>query len=219
MAHTAARIRMASAAASAVYLLTQPWQPYPGSAFIKGFSVAALAWVAYREASGRRDFLLLGTALLLSSFGDVLLDLDPGLFVGGLCAFLTAHVLYTVIFIIHRARPFAPSGARIALLVVVLGYAALFARWLIPGMGPLAVPVALYICAITAMVLTAILARFPTYFPVLGAFLFFASDSVLAIHRFKTPVPMRGVLVWTTYYLAQYSIAAGVLKVSRPAVD
>src|SRR6267378_2638364 len=52
MAQTAAHIRMASAAASAVYLLTQPWQPYPGSAFIKGFSVAALAWVAYREASG-----------------------------------------------------------------------------------------------------------------------------------------------------------------------
>ena len=139
---------MASVAASAVYLLTQPWQPYPGSAFIKGFSVAALAWIAYREASG-----LLGAALLVSSIGDVLLDLDPGLFVVGLCAFLTAHVLYTVIFVIHRDKPFAPSGPRIALFVVVLGYAALFARWLIPGLGALAVPVALYICAITAMVL------------------------------------------------------------------
>ena len=214
MGQTAVRIRMASVAVSSVYLLTQPWQPYPGSAFIKGFSVAALAWLAYREASG-----ILGTGLLLSSIGDVLLDLDPGLFVFGLCAFLTAHILYTVIFIRHRARPFTPPGARIALLVLVLGYAALFARWLIPGLGPLAVPVALYICAITAMVMTAIMARFPSHLVVLGAFLFFASDSVLAIDRFKTPVPMRGLLVWTTYYLAQYCIARGVLGASKPSVD
>ena len=205
---------MASVAASAVYLLTQPWQPYPGSAFIKGFSVAALAWIAYREAAG-----LLGTALLLSSIGDVLLDLDPGLFVIGLCAFLAAHLLYTVIFVIHRARPVVLSGARIALLVLVLGYAALFARWLIPGLGALAVPVALYICAITAMVLTAILARFPSYLVVLGALLFLVSDSVLAVDRFKMAVPMRGLLVWTTYYLAQYSIARGVLRASKPPAD
>jgi uncharacterized membrane protein YhhN len=158
----------------------------------------------------------LGTALLLSSIGDVLLDLDPGLFVIGLGAFLTAHVLYTVIFFRNRARPVALSGARIALLVLVLGYAALFARWLIPGLGALAAPVALYICAITAMVLTAILARFPSHLVVLGAFLFLVSDSVLAVDRFKTAVPMRGFLVWTTYYLAQYSIARGVLGASKP---
>jgi uncharacterized membrane protein YhhN len=68
-------------------------------------------------------------------------------------------------------------------------YAALFARWLIPGLGSLAVPVAIYICAIAAMVLSAPLARFPTNLPVLGAFLFFALD---AIDRFKTRVTMRG---------------------------
>jgi uncharacterized membrane protein YhhN len=209
-----ARLRIASLAASAIYLLTQTWQPYPGSAFIKGFSVAALAWMAYRESSP-----LLGTALLLSSIGDVLLDLDPALFVFGLCAFLSAHVLYTGVFVLHRARPFAPSEARIALIVVAAGYAALFARWLIPGLGSLAVPVAIYICAITAMVLSALLARFPSHLPVLGAFLFFASDSILAIDRFKTRVPMRGFLVWTTYYFAQYLIANGLRKAARPATD
>ncbi|MDP8980188.1 MAG: lysoplasmalogenase [Acidobacteriota bacterium] len=214
MPPAAARLRIASLAASAIYLLSQNWQPYPGSAFIKGFSVAALAWMAYRESS-----LLLGTALLLSSIGDVLLDLDPGLFVFGLCAFLSAHVLYTAVFIRHRARPFAPSGARIALMVITAGYAALFARWLIPGLGSLAVPVAIYICAITAMVLSALLARFPTSLPVLGTFLFYASDSILAIDRFKTRVPMRGFLVWTTYYFAQYLIANGARRVPRPRVD
>ncbi len=176
--------------------------------------MAALAWMAYRESSP-----LLGTALLLSSIGDVLLDFDPGLFVFGLGAFLSAHVLYTAVFIRHRARPFAPSGARIALMVVTAGYAALFACWLIPGLGTLAVPVAIYICAITAMVLSALLARFPTSWPVVGVFLFFASDSMLAIDRFKTRVPMRGFLVWTTYYFAQYSIANGVRRADQPAVD
>ena len=42
--------------------------------------------------------------------------------------------------------------------------------------------------------------------------LFLISDSILAINKFKSPLPLRGYLVWATYYLAQYGIAIGFLR-------
>ena len=83
-----------------------------------------------------------------------------------------------------------------------------------PNVGSLTVPVAVYMCAITAMVVTAILARFSNPWVVCGAILFVVSDSLLAIDKFKTPVPFRDVLVWSTYYLGQFGIASGFLLVS-----
>ena len=62
-------------------------------------------------------------------------------------------------------------------------------------------------CAITAMVLAAILARFSNPWVAVGAILFLISDSLLAVNKFKTPVPFRDVLVWTTYYVGQFLIA------------
>jgi hypothetical protein len=44
-----------------------------------------------------------------------------------------------------------------------------------------------------------------------GAVLFLISDSLLAIHKFKAPMPLRDYLVWSTYYLGQCGIALGYL--------
>ncbi len=151
-----------------------------------------------------RGFPLLALALGVSSIGDVLLDIDPkGLFVTGLAAFLTAHIIYTVLFV--RAW----SRFRWAVIPIVL-YAAGFSMWLAPRLGALTIPVLLYICVITAMASTAICSKFPLWVPI-GALLFLASDSLLAAAKFAGPFPMRDYLVWGTYYAAQFSIAAGVL--------
>ena len=45
------------------------------------------------------------------------------------------------------------------------------------------------------------------------------SDSLLAIHKFKEPVPLRDYLVWTTYYLGQCGIALGYLASSARGVS
>jgi uncharacterized membrane protein YhhN len=84
--------------------------------------------------------------------------------------------------------------------------------WIVPSVGALAVPVVLYICALTAMVSTAILARFRQRWVAVGAILFLVSDSLLAVHKFKEPVPLRDYLVWSTYYLGQCGIALGYLS-------
>ncbi len=74
---------------SLVYLVTQSFQPFPGSVLLKVLSVAPLALIAFRAMLGAsakplglewprdRDNVILGTALAFSSLGDALLDLDP----------------------------------------------------------------------------------------------------------------------------------------------
>lgn len=203
-------LRWLSITFSALYLITGPWQPYPGSFIVKGLAVGPLAVLAFLAGSP-----VLGLALALSTVGDVLLDLDPvRLFVFGLGAFLVAHLIYTFLFVRSRRRPLAPRATELLGAGAVLVYSVAVSSWLLPSVGDLIVPVAIYMCAITAMVLAAILARFSNPWVVTGALLFLASDSLLAINKFKTPVPLRDVLVWSTYYLGQYSIAAGFLIAS-----
>jgi len=200
-----------SVAASAVYLLTQRWQPYTGSAVVKGCAVGALALLALRSRGERRGAGVLALALAFCTAGDVLLDLDARLFAFGLGAFLLAHVTYICLFARNRTTGARLDLRRAAAVVVILVYSATLSAWIVPSVGALAVPVMLYICALTAMVCMAILARFRQPWVAVGAILFLISDSLLAVHKFKTAVPLRDVLVWSTYYLGQCGIALGYL--------
>lgn len=200
-------LRLVSILCGVVYLATQPWQPYPGSVVVKGLSVGLLVPVAWLAGSR-----ILAAALALSALGDVLLDLDPQrLFVFGLASFLVAHLVYIFLFVRNRRRPMSISTVQALPAAVVLLYSAAVCTWLLPSLGGLVAPVAIYMCAITAMVLSAILARFSRPWVAVGAILFLISDSLLAIDKFKTPVAYRDILVWSTYYAGQYAIAIGFL--------
>ncbi|HKQ78941.1 MAG TPA: lysoplasmalogenase [Blastocatellia bacterium] len=207
------------------YLVTQGFQPFPGSILLKILSIAPLAVIAFRalrEPSDNphgvewlrdRDNVILGMALAFSSLGDALLDLDPeGLFIRGLLSFLVAHFIYILLFVRNWIRPLRPQGWQLALQALVLIYSMLMSHWLAPSLGAAAAPVMLYVCVLTVMVASAILAVFSKPWVYSGAILFLISDSILAINKFKSPVPLRGYLVWATYYLAQYGIAIGFLR-------
>lgn len=214
-----------SLACSAVYLCTQRWQPFPGSVAIKALGIAPLAMLAFRllrkpdEHANRvqrwrdHDGLILAAALGLSCLGDIFLDLDAaGFFVHGLLAFLSAHLAYILLFVRNWQRPLRPAGWQWLLTALVLLYSLLLASWLAPSLGHLAKPVMLYVCVITMMTLTAILAGFANRWTIGGAMLFMISDSLIAAQRFKTPAPFSDYLIWATYYLAQYGIAIGFLQ-------
>ena len=200
-----------SAAAGAIYLLTQRWQPFAASALVKGCAVGALALLALRSRGERRDAGVLALGLAFSTAGDVLLDLDPRLFAFGLGAFLLTHLTYIRLFARNRTAGIRLDPPRLAAVLLILVYSVTLSVWIVPSVGELAVPVVLYICALTTMVCTAILARFQQRWVAVGAILFLISDSLLAIHKFKTPVPLRDYLVWSTYYLGQCGIALGYL--------
>jgi uncharacterized membrane protein YhhN len=183
---------------------------------VKGCAVGALALLALQMRALRRDASLLAAALALSSLGDILLDIDPRFFPAGLAAFLLAHLTYIVLFVRNRARPFHPGLARSFAALAVVAASAALSAWIVPSVGGLAVPVILYICAVTAMVSTAILTQRESSWVPSGALLFLLSDSLLAINKFKNPVPLHAYLVWGTYYLAQCGIATGfLLKTER----
>ncbi len=218
-----------SIACSIAYFATQSLQSFPGRVALKALSIAPLAVLAFkllRESNDQhsdsvrvanllrdRDNLILGAALSFSCLGDIYLDLDPTrFFVNGLLAFLVAHFIYILLFVRNWRRPLRPTGGQMLLAALVLIYSLIFSNWLSPSLGSYANPVMLYLCAITAMVVTVIFAGFSMPWVWLGAILFLISDSIIAAHKFKTHIPLRDHLVWATYYLGQYGIAVGFLR-------
>jgi len=138
-----------------------------------------------------------------------------GFFIQGLASFLTAHVLYCVLFV--KSGPRALNVAAAAPLVL---FGAVMATWLIKSggvAGGLVAPVMLYLTVILTMAMIAA-SRYkaePTLenrTVLFGALFFVVSDSLLAINKFIMPVPYSGVLVLGTYYSAQECILLGWVR-------
>jgi uncharacterized membrane protein YhhN len=153
---------------------------------------------------------LIAAGLLCSLAGDVLLLWPEALFVAGLAAFLVAHLCYFTAFVDEGGdRP------RLKLLVplLVVAVAVLAAIW--GGLGSLRVPVVIYVAIIVAMWWAAI-TRWRTMgsrsaaLAAAGATAFVVSDGLLALNRFREPLPAAALLVLGPYYLAQFLLAASV---------
>lgn len=213
-----------SIASGAAYLATRGVQPFPGSVVLKALGMAPLAVLTFRVLGkaerttsgaarpGIRDSQILAAALALSCVGDVLLHLGRLFFGAALGAFLLAHLAYVLLFARSWPRPLRPGRLEVALTGAVLIYSVAVTGWLATSLGTYAVPVVIYSGAITAMTVSAILARFSTPLVWIGAMLFVISDSLIASGRFKAALPLAAYLIWPTYYLGQYFIAVGFLR-------
>ena len=155
---------------------------------------------------GRFDALLLG-ALAMSLAGDAFL-MFPGYFIPGLVSFLIAHLLYIALF--RMGQRWFPSRRALA---ITLGVGAVMYAYLWQGGLPAAlrVPVAAYVIVIALMAAQAIgratvLRDEAAVGVAIGAGFFMLSDSLLAVNKFVSPLPMAQVGVLSTYYLAQILI-------------
>lgn len=153
---------------------------------------------------------LIVVGILFSLAGDIFLMLPNNLFVWGLVSFLIAHLFFIAGYVerasIHMhwylLAPFALYGAIL-----------LYLLW--PHVGDLRLPVLVYALVLLAMGwqatelwwemrdLAALLAMF-------GALLFVASDSILALDKFRAPIARRDLLIMSTYYAALLLIAWSV---------
>ncbi|WP_296382581.1 lysoplasmalogenase [Winogradskyella sp.] len=155
-------------------------------------------------------------ALVFSLLGDVLLmfvDKSEQFFTLGLVAFLTAHIMYVLLFLKHRNTKVSPFGF-IALLLV---YAASLFNFLKDGLGVMLIPVVVYMLVILSMATSAYLRKnkvnILSYgFVFLGALFFMVSDSILALNKFYQPIPWSNISIMVTYAVAQYLIVIGILK-------
>jgi sterol desaturase/sphingolipid hydroxylase (fatty acid hydroxylase superfamily)/uncharacterized membrane protein YhhN len=180
--------------------------------------VIAIVFVATRAhsagATGQFQSKLL-LALLFSLAGDVFLMLPgdqplAGLppFILGLGSFLIAHVFYIALF--RQGQTWFPSKPA---LLTVLGFGAAMYAIVWDGLGDpvLKVAVATYVTVISLMAAQAIgrakvLGDSASRWVAVGACVFMASDSLIAINKFVTPVALSSLWILVTYYTAQMLI-------------
>ena len=151
---------------------------------------------------------LIAGGLAFAILGDVLLMLPEERFILGIGSFAATHALYLAAFI---------SVAGIALVnpstIPLILFAFIMTRFLWSGLRKsLQVPVLAYVILITVMTAQAIGAAVQQEgaglaIAAAGAILFLASDSMLAIDRFRVPFKAGQALVLSTYWLGQWLIA------------
>lgn len=185
----------------------------------KPWPVVLLAlWVLRAAPPDRyRTFMALGLGASLA--GDMFLEASPRtLFLPGLESFLVAHVLYVLAYT-SDTRALEPLRA-----IPAYAYGATLVVLLLPGLGPMTVPVAIYALVICTMLWRAA-ARVghanerSARLALVGAITFAASDSLIAIGRFgdhlvdeslRTSTPWR-LAIMTTYWLGQWAIAGSAI--------
>lgn len=184
-----------------------------------------LSLLYYFLRSGRPlekpTYLLTAAALALSLFGDVFLLFEPysnRFFILGLAAFLLAHLVYGLVF--SRKWNTKPGPAVYLGIFLLIAFGTILFWYLKPSLSTLLIPVLAYVFAILFMAISA-LTRFrkvssPSFwFVLIGALSFIASDSILAIDRFKSDIPLSNLWIMGSYALAQYMLVEGLLKQGR----
>lgn len=155
-------------------------------------------------------------ALVFSLLGDVLLmfvDQSANYFMIGLIAFLIAHICYILVFVKHRDQNKQPIW--FGLLLMVYGVSMFYG--LKDGLGEMLIPVLMYMLVILTMAITAFwrnktVGKWSYILVFFGALFFMMSDSLLAINKFHTALPLSNVSIMLTYALAQFFIVFGILK-------
>ncbi|MBV9091525.1 MAG: lysoplasmalogenase [Mycobacteriaceae bacterium] len=204
--------------------LTGRWVAQPAFKALMG----ALLVVAAVEHPVVRERRWLMPALVFSAVGDWLLAIPwwgPS-FVGGLGAFLVAHLCY-----LGALVPLVGwSGLRAAAVVLVCAGCLGLLVWFWPQLGRdrLTLPVTVYIVVLCAMVCAALMARLPTPWTAVGALCFALSDAMIGIDRFvlsagaasatsgagaagsaTSGAEALAVPIWWAYAAAQILITAG----------
>ena len=103
------------------------------------------------------------------------------------------------------------------MLIAVLAYLVELMYLLWPTLGGMKIPVLAYGITISVMLSSALWQyqkledKTALYF-IIGAALFVASDSILALNRFRKPFETAGISIMSTYILAQLFIVMGAIR-------
>lgn len=208
---------------SVIYLLIILFGREDIAWFLKPFLLPFLLFLVYTFESFPTKNILL-TALLFSWIGDIILmfaDKGEMYFILGLVAFLVSHVIYIVVFNKQLKTEFYKNKFFFLMGVgVILVYLITMLSLLLPSLGELKIPVVVYAITISTMLLFAFKGslywRNPAnIYILLGAIFFVVSDSLLAINKFYTTLPLSSFWIMTTYLMAQFCITSGILCLNQ----
>lgn len=195
---------------AALNILAEYRGPRRNVYIFKPLAVAFIILIALQSQPPVYKYMIVA-GLLFSLAGDIFLMLPGDRFVAGLISFLIAHLFYIAAFTLDDALGRPSLLTAVALLL----YGGVMLRLLFPHLGKMKVPVVVYMLVILLMVWqatnrwineneTGSLAAFA------GACLFAASDSILALNRFRRAFKSAQLLILTTYFAAQWLIALSV---------
>ena len=153
-------------------------------------------------------------ALVFCAAGDAILDLPVDAFVPGLLSFLVAQSLFAAGMYRDAPRFGGWVGAVVAAYLITM-YA-----WIWPGLGPLWLPVFIYVCVIGAMIWRAgarLVARGHKGASrgLVGAVSFGISDSMIAVDRFVAGWDVPHLWIMLTYWLGILGLTAGAVYRDR----
>lgn len=184
------------------------FEPYTGNFVIKAMPAISLAVLAFIAISGSRGKLLFAS-LLFCAAADIALELAGGqYFVAGLGLFLVAHIFFIITF----SRDFKFQKCKMPVIVLFVVYSAMMAFILTPWLEEMAIPVYVYMTALTLVGVFAALRAAKNDFTLYGAIAFIVSDSVLAVNKFMFSFVGVNYIVMVTYYLSLFLIVYGFLR-------
>jgi alkenylglycerophosphocholine hydrolase len=183
-------------------------------------TICLFFWL-YTSTGLRGNALWFGLGILFSLVGDVLLMISfDRFFLIGLVSFLCVHIFYITGF--REAMMNISAWSLILLVVIAINVSRLIRRIVgamrLKGEDPLVYPVTLYGTVISVMLYAAMSTIYDqnwktsaALFASLGAFLFVASDVILAWMKFVSPVKNGRVGNIALYHLGQMGLIAGVI--------
>jgi uncharacterized membrane protein YhhN len=181
-----------------------------------------LFFVNINPLTGRLHIFMIA-GLLFSWAGDVVLELsknNDNLFIAGLACFLLAHIMYLTVFLVTPGKNSILNN-RIYLLIPVLIYGIVLVSCLYADLAGMRLPVILYTIVILSMLAGAInriekVKKVSFCLVLAGAILFVISDSVIAFNKFVHQFDSSGIVIMSTYVIAQYLIVAGYIIQFKP---
>jgi alkenylglycerophosphocholine/alkenylglycerophosphoethanolamine hydrolase len=185
-------------------------------------------WSPYKNSSKSTPLnkTIIASGLLLSSIGDILLEIDDEshgvtkeLFIGGLFSFLIAHICYCKAFWDNITS----LNSAFILPFSILFFIFMFI--LLPNVeSDMLIPVIVYGITIVTMVYLAFcrwsgqsiksssLKSNSSLLSLVGALIFLSSDVTLGLNKFAFPIKNAKHIVMITYYSGQFLITLSATK-------
>ena len=197
--------------------------------FAKPFICISLAIYLSKNVNMKAGFnRLVFAGLIFSLLGDCFLmfaGTDIYFFLYGLVSFLLAHVVYSLAF--FRDFKNNPQASKIYgnVMFFILGIFTLgFYTYIRDYLNDFRIPVMVYMFVISVM---AILAAYrykrvnllSFRLILFGAIFFVISDAALAYNKFVEPYSFAGILIMSTYMIAQYLITMGAIERKVEAIQ
>lgn len=192
-------------------------ESYDFHMIFKPLIMTTIIYFLIRYLSRRKFYKLLLLAFVFSWIGDILLlgqGFNELFFVGGLSAFLIAHILYIIYFRKSSFRKRVKHQGIYFLQIATAFIALSFYLLMYTSLGELWLPVLIYVTAIGLMGIAA-LDRYGRVnidafsYTVIGAFVFVLSDSIIGYDKFVASIPFAQSLIMTLYCYAQFMILKG----------